>query len=157
MAFEDDDDQFANEDASGLRKQLGKLGRQLKERDEKLAKYEARDLITSKGFTLVKPEEIVSVPEDEREAHAKKLHEEREGMQRDLLRTALKDRVEDEEALEELVNEVLGERAAKSDTAQHVERARELGHIDSKPAPLVDTRKLHGREAIEAAFANPKK
>lgn len=156
MAF-DDGDEFDGEDAKGLRKELGKLGKSNKDMAERLAKYEAKDLITTKGFTTVKPEELVSIAEDEREAHAKALHEERQGMQRDLLRQALKGQYpDDDETLEEMVNELLGEKAQTSAEGQQVERARELGHIDSKPAPLIDTRNLHTEAAIAASFESKK-
>lgn len=157
MAF-DDENEFDESDVSGMRKQLGKLGKANKEQAAELATYKAKDLISAKGFTTVKPEELITVAEDEREAHAKKLHEERQGMQRDLLRQALKGQYpDDDETLEEMVSELLGEKAQTSAEGQQVERARELGHIDSKPAPLIDTRNLHTEAAIAASFGPEKK
>lgn len=156
MAFEDEN-QFEDSDAAGMRKQLGKLGRDNKSMSERLARYEAQDLISTKGYTEVKPEELVGVAEDQREETAKKLHEERRGQKESLLREVYGEMYEDEEQIEEAVAAHLSGTKVREDhsTEEQVSRARTLGHQDAQRTPAVDPRKLQGEDAIAHALSQP--
>jgi hypothetical protein len=154
--FEEDDE--GGEDAKGLRAQLGKLGKSNKAMAEKLARYEVRDMLTTKGFDLVEPEELIAVSDTDRERRAEELQGQRQKQQETLLRKALEKvgvTADNDDALEDLVQELLGKRDAESDTAEHVGRARELSRLESNPVPHVDPRKLHGEEAISYGLSQP--
>jgi hypothetical protein len=152
VAFEDDDE-LGDEDATGLRKQLGKLGKENKALSEKLARFELKDMLTSKGFDLVKPDELVGVDVDQREKRAEELQTERRGMQEELLRKALGPMVEDTDALEGMVNDLLGKRSEQSEQAEQFGRAKELSGLESLQNPIVDPRQLHTEDAITYALS----
>lgn len=142
-----------NEDAAGLRKQLAKLGGQLKAATEKLGTYEAKDFLAVKGYDLVEASDLAGVAEDDREERAQALQDQRVGLQRKLLEKALGPMVEDPAALEAMVSDLLGKRSEASEEAQQFGAARQLSETQSQPNPIVDPSKLHDEDAIAHALS----
>lgn len=154
MAFDADGNEI-DEDAAGLRKQLAKLGGQLKTATDELATYQSKEFLAEKKFDLVEASDLQGVPADEREQRAQELQTQRHGQQEKLLRSALKDRGMDEEAIEEMVAGTLGEvpPPAGQQEAEQFGRARELAGSQSQPNPIVDPRQLHTEDALLHAFS----
>lgn len=114
--------------------------------------FRAKETLAAKGFDLVKPEDLNGVKPDEIEARAEQIQNERKQLQQDLLRDALKKQGYDGEALDEMLSGFAADKSAETTEAEQVAQARALGHAAGKPAPLVDTSKLHGLDAIRAGL-----
>lgn len=153
----DDDNDLDNEDPKSLRGRLGAEAKARKTAEAELARYKVKDFLEEKGFDLVDPDQLLTVEPGKWAEHAEKLQDQRTKDAEKLLRKALGNVVEDADTLEDMVAEALGKRAAESDTAAQVGRARELSRTQGEPVPPVDSRKLHGRDAIQAALAGKPK
>lgn len=144
----------------GLRAKLEealKENRKLRSTVSDLEPYRAKDLISERGFDLVKVEDLKGVKPDEIEERAKEIQSQRVKEQEDLLRSALRRQGIDEEDLDDAVKEMLDRHDAESEEAEATRRARDVAGRDSKPVPKVNESELHSFDAITAGLAKGSK
>lgn len=140
---------------SGLRQQLEEALATNRTLTERLTTYEARDVLSGKGFDLVKPEELKGIALDQIEAKASELQQERQAMQEDLLRNVLEKQGYEGDALEEMVSEMVARKDAETEQAEATARVR--GLPAGTRTPKIDPSKLEGFDAIRASFDQPAK
>jgi hypothetical protein len=153
--FTDDlnDDGEGGQDGKGLRKQLEAALAANRQLQEQLSTFQAEKVLSDKGFTLVKPEELKGVAPDQIEAHAQKLQTERAALQQELLKDALtKLGIEvDGDALEDVVAGAAPKNTETTE-ADAASRIRGLGRQDTRPVTPINPDKLHGFDAIRAGI-----
>lgn len=79
-------------DGGTLRKKLEEAIAENRKLAQRVATGEAKELISSKGYNLVKPEDLADVPLDQIEVKAKELHEQRLESRKETIREVLADR-----------------------------------------------------------------
>lgn len=138
--------------AKGLRAQLEQALSTNRQLADENSTMKTEKVLTAKGFSLVKPEDLKGVAAADVEAKAKTIQEEREKLQSDLLRAALQSRGIEGDDLEDMLSEMVTT-SPEDETVEATKRVRSLSGVESRPAPRVDMTKLHGEQAIEAALA----
>lgn len=151
--IEDEDDL----DPKSLRGKLAAAAKRERALTEELHGLKVKDVLTVKGFSLVKPEDLKGVDLDKVEAEAERIEKERQTLQESLLRDALKRRGFEDDELDEMVKGLAGQEAAETEDAKAISRIKGLGTLDSKPVPARNPEKLHGDEAIMAGLAAAEK
>lgn len=145
-------------DGSSLRKKYEAAIGELKTLRPENAKFKARDVIDTKGFTLVKPEDLEGVAPDKVEEHAQKLQEERKTQQTDLARDIFAKQGYEGDELDSVVEEFMAgkvpEREPDDAAARRFEGVRALDREPSTPVSAQSTEQLHGADAIKHGLAN---
>lgn len=153
--LDDLDDDGGDSSGKGLRAQLEAALKRNRNLEAKVRKTELSELLTTKGFDLVKADDLAGVEDSELETRAKKIQDERIELQAELLRKALGSTGLEGDDLEALVTQTIASR--KPEVADTVGRVKNLSGVPGTPASLIDSDQLHGRSAIEFGLANPTK
>ena len=146
-----------------LRQQLEDFKRQAEESQsendalrQKIATYESANLIQENGFELVKPEDLVSVPEQERAAKAAEIEASRQEEQVNTVRQLLASKQGLQgEALDAAVAQIVegtSSQSASSDAAT-VADMRGISQIGGSSPAAESTKNLHGLDAIRAGLS----
>lgn len=155
MPYDDDDDQ-SNESGGELRKKLELALKGNVALTDQLAGYLARDLITEKSLTLVKPDDLKGVELKELESKATALQAERLAQQESLLRNAFERQGYEGAALEQQLALATGHAGAENPAA-NLTQARDLGRLPGTVVPINDPRELSPLAKIEAGILAAKR
>ena len=148
--FGDYGDEDIEESGSSLRRKLEETLTRERQLTTELSGLKAKELITERGYGLVKVEDLVDVNLDEMSTKAEELQQERAGQQADLARDMLAKRGLQGEELEQAVADFLSPGSAPGDAAART-RAKEMSAVGGSAAPLQDASGLVGLDAIEHA------
>jgi plasmid stability protein len=158
--YEDDDrDETESESEEstgrGLRSRLEAVLQENRQLSHRLERFEATEFLREKGFTGVKPEQLVGQPKEKWEELATQLQSEYDGLKEQVAREILRAQGITGDDLEEALKEFVKVRTAdKSAEAEARQRVRQAGQVDSGPAPVVDTRRLDPLEMIRVGLKN---
>lgn len=147
-----DDDDEGGQSGGKLRQKLESVLRENGDLKGEVSRYKARDVLTEKGFTLVKPEDLDGVAASDIEAKAQTIQQERQKQQEDLLRDALGRKGYEGDELEEMLADMIDDTTKGTEEADQSRRVRSLGRVESKPVPRVDPSRVHGYDAIKAGI-----
>lgn len=156
------DDDLDQMDGSALRKKLEDALKANKQLSTENARFHAAEVIATKGLTLVKAEDLAGVAIDQIETKAEALHNERRDQRIDVAKDLLRLQGIAEDELDKAVEGILAGSAPtpKSETEQvlgQINAQRALGQQAGTPVGQPSPSDLHGREAMEWAFNNPKR
>lgn len=154
IEFQEDED-LGGQSGGQLRAKLEEALQTNKALAEENTLYKARDVLTEKGFDLVKAEDLKGVAPDKIEEHASKLQQDRKTLQENLLRDALSKQGFEGDELDAALQRMVGEQTQASEEAEATRRVREAGSVQGSPVPRVNPEKLHGYDAIRAAMEKP--
>lgn len=129
--FDEDLDQVERDEGGrGLRQRYEAALAELKDRDNRLFTFEARNVIEEHGLSLVKPEDLAGVSLQELEERARAVQAEKVDAQKDLARTVFAKRglagEELDKAVEEFIAPAVEGPPAKSEDLGAI---RELGRV----------------------------
>lgn len=131
--FNEDLDQVEREEGGrGLRQRYEAALAELKDRDNRLSTFEARNVIEVHGLSLVKPEDLAGVSVAEMEERAKAVQAEKLEAQKDLARTVFAKRGLQGEELDKAVDEFVApavETAPQGFQSEDLTAIRELGRV----------------------------
>lgn len=144
MAINRDGDEGDNEQEDGKT-----LRRKLEAALVENRKLKAEQVLATGTYGLVKPDDLAKVEPDKVEEVAKKLQEEREGIQKSLIRETFAKRGLEGEELDAAVAEFLSEPASDEDKVDTIAQVTRQG--GSRP-PVGVNKNLHGIQAIEAGL-----
>lgn len=144
-----------------LRQQLEDFKRQAEESQsendalrQKIATFESANLIQENGFELVKPEDLVSVPEQERAAKAAEIEASRQEEQVNTVRQLLASKQGlSGEALDAAVAQIVEGTPPASSDAATVADMRGISQIGGSSPAAESTKNLHGLDAIRAGLS----
>jgi len=149
MPDEFDDDESENESGSSLRKKLERALKENRTLKGDVASLRAEKLISEKGLSLIKPEDLQGVDPEELEEKALALHKEREDSQLDGIRTVFRRKGLDGDDLERAVNEFVG---VGEERDEALGRVRSTSSLTGTPVKLVNPENLHGEDLLLHAF-----
>lgn len=155
--MDDDLDELTGEESgSKLRELLKAAKRSEREWKTKALAAETKDLIQSKGFKYVKPEDLSGVEADELEAKAAEIEGKRAEERKALLAEVLGDTGLEGAQLDTAVASLLGDSGRERQEA--LSRIRDVGRAQGAPAPtLAETEGLYGESRLLAAFTSKAK
>lgn len=155
--FDDNDGELEEMDAKGLRGLLQRSERERRKLQDQVVAHEADRLIRDKGLDLVKPEDLKGVKPEELEAKAQALQDDRLRTAREVVRSRFERQGLAGDDLESALDDFFGGQAPQSQSEIDTETSAALGRARrlpvGAPAPRIDTEKLQGMDAIEAALA----
>ena len=145
-------DQATGEAATGgqLRQQLEQALNENKKLSKELRVERTQRVLGTGQFTLVSESDLSDVELDEVEKRAAQLQEDRSKQKDDLLRTALKDRGLDDEAIEAFIANG-SESTEEQSAAEVIGRMRNSKNLDGTPVSKVRP-ELEGLDAITYAL-----
>jgi hypothetical protein len=115
-----------------------------------VASYQAKDLISAKGYKHVTAEELQGVKLDEIEAKAAEIEQTKVAQREAVLREVLGDKV-DKADLDAMVKSLVGDQG--NDGAEALDRIRAIGKQAAVPVSKPEDATLFGPSKIRAAFA----
>lgn len=144
------------ESGKGLRKQLKAVLAENRDLRKQVVASKAAELIRSKGYDLVETKDLPDdVSLDDVEAKLEALHKERTDILAKGIRAQYVRQGVEGEDLDAAVEEFLAGRATsttREPETEQFERVRRLAGVAGDPVPAVNTERLHGPDAIRAAF-----
>ncbi len=143
------DDELANASGSVLRQKLEQALKENRTLKGDVASLRAERLISEKGLSLIKPEDLQGVDPDELEVKALALHKEREDQQLDGIRTVFRRKGLDGDDLEKAVADFVGPEAEHDEA---LGRIRSTSSLAGAPVKLVNPENLHGEDLLKFAF-----
>lgn len=143
------DEELANESGSSLRKKLEQALKENRTLKSDVNSLRAEKLISEKGFSLVKPEDLQGVDLEELEEKAGALHKEREDQQLDGIRQVFRRKGLDGDDLEKAVTEFVG---TPEERDEALGRIRSTSSLTGTPVKLVNPENLHGEDLLKHAF-----
>lgn len=154
--FEELDKIEREEGGSGLRRKLEDALRQNAELTGKVALYEAGQLISEKGYTLVKPEDLSGVKPNELEAKAEALQQQREGERKSLVREMLAKKGYADAELDLAVDEWFAGEGFEADGSDFAE-ITEADSLGGRPVKRISPEQMSPLEKLEAGLSKGKR
>ena len=154
------DDEFSGLSAGDLRSKLEQALKRNRELEADVAAFNASRVISDKGFSLVKPEDLAGVPVAELEAKAAAIQAQRQDEQRGLLKDVLQKRGYEGDDLESALTALLGDSKPESQTTvpPGVDVARSVAGVESVAPPgEKPASDLHDLDALTAYFEKQSK
>lgn len=148
LSVEEIDEIESTQGGSGLRRKLEETIGENRQLAEKVFSYEANEVIAAKGFSLVKPEDLVGA--ENLEARAQELQEARETERLNVVRDLLAQKGLEGEELDSAVAEFVS--APKSSEGSATDAAAELSSLRGKRPPVVRPEQMTTAEKWAAAI-----
>lgn len=149
---------FDKASGSQLRSKLEEVLRENRQLNQEITATKASQVITSNGFTLVKPEDLVGVSAADIESRAQELQSEREQQAQELIRTQLQSRGLEGDALEERMTALFDTDNAITDpAAEQWARTQAASSVSGSRTPAVNPNTLSPREKMKLALSASQK
>lgn len=147
---DDFDDESEKESGSSLRKKYETALSELNETRGSLLTLKVEKLISDKGYKHLTVEDFQGVGFEELESKAVELEAQKAAADQAALRRVLESRGFTDSALDQALNDLLGEQ----DTKAALDRIRQAGRMDGTPPPKIDSSDgLTGPDRLRAAYA----
>jgi len=145
-----DDGIEGNEPESGksLRDRLAEAERARRELETEVTGYRAKEIISSKGFTHVKPEDLVGVASTDLEKKAEEIEAAKAALESEVLKAALLRRGVSADEVEGAVAQLLG-KSEEQDQSESLALLSQVSKVAGTPAPRTNP-DLFGPDLIEA-------
>lgn len=147
-----DDGIDPNATGGELRTKLTDTMKVNREQAEKLATYEARDLIAAEGLTFITPDDLKGVPADGLKAKAIELNTAKSDQLKSIAEDRFKAQGLQGAELERAVEDFVGGKPAKHPDADATARARAAGSGGTPITGLTNTEGLSAREKLRAGL-----
>lgn len=135
----------------GLRQKLEAVLAENRSAMSELTTLKAEKVIRDSGFSTVRVEDLAGVPLDQLDEKAAALHEERQAAKRQVAEELLAAQGLSETEVKERVEQLLGGASGPDSQDDALGRLKQISQIGA-PAPAVSADRLHGVDAMAAAF-----